>query len=86
MGGLSGSRAIRGVPARRTRLRGLQAALSTVSAGLRACFEPAGPSLAALSDRQLRDLGLTRDDVALPDRMSSAERDIRRLLDGPGWR
>lgn len=54
---------------------------------LRAMFIGREQPLSALSDSQLRDIGLTRDDVARPhERTSSAERDIHRMLRGRDWR
>lgn len=84
--GLSRKQAFGDAAEGRTMLRRLRAALFSLSSALWAALGPREPSLASLSDRQLRDLGLTRDDVACPlDRRGPAERDRQRMLRGLDW-
>ena len=54
---------------------------------LRAMFVSRGQPLSALSDDQLRDIGLARDDIAPPhERTRSADLDAHRMLRGRDWR
>lgn len=66
----------------------LRAALLTVPLLLlRAMFWPREQPLSGLTDRQLRDIGLTRANVSRPhERTTSAELEIQRLLRGRDWR
>ena len=66
----------------------LRAALLTLPLlALRAMAWPRDPPLSGLGDHQLRDIGLTRADVARPyERTASAELDVQRLMRGRGWR
>lgn len=65
----------------------LRAALLTLPLlALWAMVRPREEPLSSFSDRQLGDIGLTRDDIARPhERTTSAELEIRRLLLGRGW-
>ena len=66
----------------------LRAALLTLPLlALRAMLWPREQSLSGLSDHQLRDIGLSRADVARPhERTRSAELEVQRMLRGRDWR